>query len=238
MVNGTLILLGRQTARSDGTIETHAERLRQRGVAETVQVERYDETWSPAVDEDVVDECDDRTDEDVFVVPIIVAETNETRDVIPAFGEIIDSATLCDPVGRSPAVTDAIAERAAEQIRPHGETSLVLVGLGSSSMPHQRRTLEYHERRLRERTDYGEVTSAYLLQDPTVECAHYNVTNEQTVVVPVFITPCAATEEVVAKFGRDGVEHADSLGTHPRLTDAICAEVAKHRALEAHAEDS
>jgi len=230
MIDGTLMLIGRQTAQSERTIETHAERLRDRNVAETVLAERFD----GANGDPRTDEYTELDDDLVYVVPMTVASTNETEQVLPSIASAVaDSTVLCAPIGRSPAVTDVLADRATDDVEPSADASLVLVGLGSSSLPHQRRVVEYHRRRLAARTVYGEVTTAYLLQDPVVECARYNVSNDDVVAVPVFVTPSeATTEEIPDRLGSDDVTYTDPLGTHPRLTDAIQAEVTKHHILE------
>lgn len=232
MTTGTLILVERQRAQSDRTVEIHAERLREREVADSVVVERYDDGLGGT---DLTGDYDERDTEEVYVVPMLSAQTKGTQQSIPPMvASITDSPTFCDPVGKNPIVTDVIADRASELIEPAADVSLILVGLGSSSSPHQQRMLQYHRTRLLERTAYGEVTTAYLLQDPAVECAAYNVSNDWIVAVPVFVSPSAATrEEIPRKIGvdRSGIEYADPFGTHPRLTDAIQAEVATQRVI-------
>ena len=232
MTPNTLLLVGRQTAESPQLIQTHAARLRDRNVAGTVRVETYDGTW----DEPVGDTAPERVDEPVLVVPLTVAYTNEMRHVIASiarrWGEAV---SLCDPIGHSPALTDIIAERADEHADRPEATSLLLVGLGSGSLSDQRRTVEYHEQRLRDRTAYDEVRSCYVLQDPVVECARYNVSNEAVVAVPVFVAPSPVTGTTIPeKLGidRGGIDYAPPIGAHERLTDAIHAEVVRHRALE------
>ncbi|MFB6206288.1 MAG: CbiX/SirB N-terminal domain-containing protein [Haloglomus sp.] len=233
MIRGTLILTGREGPDSDQTIETHADRLRDRNVADSVVVERYDELGG-------VDSLGDGAEldgEETYVMPVSIAQPNRPEPAAPSLATSVpNSATLCDPIGWSPVVTEIIADRAAEHIEPAADASLVLVGLGSSWLPHQRQVLEYHETRLTERTAYDEVTSSYLLQDPPVECARYNVSNERMIAVPVFLAPSAATREEIPNklgLGRDGVAYAEPIGTHPRLTDAIHAEVMKQHVLEA-----
>lgn len=243
MIDGTLILMGRRMTRSDRTIETHAERLRKRDVAETVRIKRYDDERGIIADgkgSAIKDE--DYSGEDVFLLPMIVAETNAMTHAIRAVAAGTGSPIICDPIGRSPAVADIIADRASKRIEPAADTSLVLVGLGSSVLPHQHQTLRSHETRLRERTAYGEVRSCYLLQDPTVECLRYNVSNEQIVIVPVFFSSCVATaEEIPAKidldFDRSDIEYTEPIGTHPRITDAIHAEVARQHILKTAVSD-
>lgn len=232
MTPGTLLLVGRRTAASPQPIQTHARRLRDRNIADTVRVETYDETW----DDPVADTAPERVDEPVLVVPLTVAYTNETRHVISSIARRWgDAVSLCDPIGHSPALTDVIAERADEHADRPDETSLLLVGLGSGSLSDQRRTVQYHEQRLRDRTAYDEVRSCYVLQDPVVECARYHVSNEAVVAVPVFVSPSPVTEETIPErldIDRGGIDYAAPIGAHERLTDAIHADVVRHRALE------
>jgi len=110
----------------------------------------------------------------------------------------------------------------------------VLAGFGSSSKPYHRQTANYHAARIRERTEYDAVTTCYLLQNPTVECARYDVDTGHAVAVPLFVAASEATETRIPEeleLDRGGIAYADTLGTHDRLTDAIAAEVAKQRAL-------
>jgi sirohydrochlorin ferrochelatase len=232
MIRGTLMLTGRQTERVERTIETHAARLRDRDVAETVVTERFD----GANGERRADEHVELDDEDVYVVPMTTARTTETEEVIRLIASAVaDAAVICNPIGRSPAVTEVIADRATDHFEPSADTSLVLVGLGSSFLPYQRRVVEYHRCRLAARTAYGEVTASYLLQDPAVECVPYNVSGEDVVAVPVFVTPSEVTREAIPDrldLGSADIAYADPLGIHPRLTDAIQAEVTKRHVLE------
>jgi sirohydrochlorin ferrochelatase len=221
MTHSTLLLVGRRTAASPQPVQTHAARLRDRDVADTVRVETYDETWDEA-DASSASDCED---ESVLVVPLTVAYTNETRHVISSLARReADTASFCDPIGHSPAVTEIIADRADEHVARPEETSLLLVGLGSGSLSDQRHTVEYHEQRLREQTAYDEVTSCYVLQDPVVECARYNVSNDAVVAVPVFVTPSPVTRTTIPErldLDRGGIHYSDPPGTHARLTDPI-----------------
>ncbi|WP_244531651.1 sirohydrochlorin chelatase [Halogranum amylolyticum] len=127
-----------------------------------------------------------------------------------------------------------LLEKASTHVPATGETSLVLVGFGSSSKPYHRQAANYHAARLREQSDYGEVLTCYLIQNPTVECIRYNVSNPRAVAVPLFVSRTEATERRVPEeleLDRGGIEYADPFGDHPRITDAIHAEVEKQRAL-------
>jgi sirohydrochlorin ferrochelatase len=232
MTSRIIVLVKRQQEQSDKTVETHAERLRDREVAESVVVERYPDATERA---DLTVDYSERDTEEVYVVPMVSAQTKGTQQAMTTMAEYIaGSATFCNPVGYSPFVTDIIVDRASEVVEPAADVSLILISLGSSSLPYQRRMLCYHRTRLLEQTAYGEVTISHLLQDPTVECARHNVSNEHTVAVPVFVSSNVTTrEEIPQKLGVDSgnIDYTDPLGTHLRLTDAIQAEVAKQRAI-------
>lgn len=195
-------------------------------------VATYDE--DPARDLD--GELGDLEGDDVFAVPMRAAHGYDTVDAIPRALESVQGRVhYCSPVGESPVVTEVLADRAAEEVAPSPDAGVVLVGLGSSSKPYARQTCEYHATRMAEDGDYAEVTTAYLLQNPTVECARYNVAADEVVAVPLFFGP---TEETAAEIerklevDRGGISVADPFGSHPRVVDAVHAEVESRRAMD------
>lgn len=230
MSRDTLLLVCRENE-GRTAVETHRERLHRRNVADSVEVVSYEHEPVRELREQFIDLDADRA----FVVPMWVAHSHETTDAIPsALAYVPGSVQYCEPVGRSPAVTRAIFERATGRVGATGDASLVLVGFGSSGTPYNRQTVEYHAARLRQQSDYGEVLPCYLMQNPAVECVRYNVANERAVAAPLFIEPNAATEEEIPaklELDRGGIEYADPLGEHPLVTDAIESEVAKQRVL-------
>lgn len=218
-----LLLVGRGRART--VLETHADRLRERGVAERVGIARYDD--DPA---ELAWPSGGRGDTR-YVVPLAAAHDRDTTSRVPA---ALPDAYHCEPVGTCRAVTGALADRAREEVTAGEDATLALVAFGDTSRPYQRRATETHAARLRETTAYGEVVTAYLLQNPAAECVRYNVTGDRGVVVPFFVTECEATVEAIPEkleLDRGGLAYADPLGAHPAVTDAVAAEVAKARAL-------
>ena len=232
MIDDALLLLGRDTTGGRTVLETHADRLSERGAADAVHAATYEH--DPVAD--LADELSTIDADRVFAVPMTAAHTYETTEDVPAAlsycpGEV----HYCEPVGRYPAMTNVVLDRARERIDPDGaDTSLVLVGLGNSALPYGRQTVEYHASRLRDTGPFDEVVTSYLLQNPAVECVRYNVTNDRAVAVPLFVAASEATDrQIPAKLelGRGGMEYAAPLGEHPALTDAIHAEVEKERVL-------
>ena len=216
----TLLLVGRAHTRE--VAQRHAARLRDRDVADEVVVETYERGPS---------ELDAEGGDSTYVVPMAVAPDRDTARGIPG---ALPAARHCEPVGTSPAVTRALGERAAEAAPADEATSLALVAFGDTSREGHRRATEEHAARLRERAGYGEVTTAYLLQNPAAECVRYNLTGERAVVVPFFLASCEETERALPEkleLDRGGIDYADPLGAHEAVTDAIEAELAEARAM-------
>lgn len=230
MSRDTLLTICR-TPKGRSVAETHGKRLRRRGVVDSVEVLTYEHEPVRELREQLQTIDADR----VFAVPLCLAHSRETTEAIPAALSYVPAPVeYCEPVGQSPAVTRAIVSRAIDHVSAADDASLVLVGFGASGTPYHRQTVEYHAERLRRQSEYGEVVSCYLLQNPTVECVRYNVTNDRVVAVPLFVEPSeATTEEIPAKLelDRGGIEYTEPLGSHPLLTDAIESEVAKQRVL-------
>jgi sirohydrochlorin ferrochelatase len=231
MTGESILLLSRGSGRVRDVLDTHAERLGASTSVDSVEVAVY-ETDPRRELRPQLATIDAKT---VYVVPMCVAHTHDTLTAIPAaLSALSGRVRYCEPIGGSPAITDVLAARATELVAGGPDTSLVLVGFGSSSKPYNRQTTDYHATRLRERSDYAAVHTCYLLQNPAVECVRYNVATSRAVAVPLFVAPTEATEQRIPdqlELGRGGIEYADPLGTHPRVTDAIRGEVQKQRAL-------
>lgn len=231
MTSDALLLVGRDAGRARPTMETHAGRLSDRDVVDDVHVATYDVEPARELEAQLAAIDADR----VFALPTSVAHSYDSLDALPgALSRVDADVRYCEPLGRSPAVTDLLARRASA-VAPGGpETSLALVGLGSSRTPHWRQVLRYQAERLRQRTAYDDVATCYLVQNPTVECVRYDVSTDRIVALPLFLAECEATEDrIPAKLevDRGGVAYGAPLGEHPLVTDAIEAELAKQRAL-------
>lgn len=225
-----LVAVARESSEAAGVLAAHARRLRERGVADTV----HTATWGTEPGRDLHDAFDAVAADRTFVVPVRAAHCHATTDGVPAALDAVDGTVrYCEPVGPSPPVADALARRATGLVEPGPDASVVLVGRGSGDQPFARQAADYHAARLRERTAYGEVTTAFLQQNPAVECARYAVSNDRVVAVPLPLVPSPATEEAIPRkleVDRGGLSYADPLGTAPAVTDAIAARVAERRA--------
>jgi len=230
MTRDTLLLIGREADDGRAVLERHAATLGDRAGVDAVSVVTYDR--EPV--RDMRDALRDVPGDRVFAVPVCAAHDHHTVDGVPAALSYVEGEVrYCEPTGTSPAVTEVLADRGSSHVRP-SEASLILIGFGSSSLPFNRQAVEYHASRLRRLSDFGEVVSAFLLQNPTVDCARYNVTNDQAVAVPLFVPRSTATGVRVPEeleLDRGGIEYADPLGDHPKVTEALYAEFCKQRAL-------
>ncbi|MXR50021.1 sirohydrochlorin chelatase [Halovenus sp. WSH3] len=231
MTTESIVLVGRERADSARLFETHADRLRERSGVDAVETATYETEPVQELRGQLRELSADR----VYAVPMRIAHSHATTRGVPAaLSHVSGEVVYCEPPGRSAAVTDVVEQKAGEVVPARSDATLVLVGFGSNSQPEHRRTTERHAERLRERTEYGEIVSCYLLQNPAVECVRYNVSNPSAVAVPLFLGESEATAEQIPtelELGRGGLEYTGPLAGHPRITDAIHAEVEKRRTL-------
>ncbi|NLV10148.1 sirohydrochlorin chelatase [Halomicrobium sp. HM KBTZ05] len=231
MTSDALLLIGRRTTHAQATFETHAARLEDRDFVDDVHVCTFE---SEPIRE-LRDQFEAISADRVFAVPMCVAHSYATLDDLPAaLTHVSGDVRYCEPLGESPVVTEVLRSRATDAMPATEPTSLALVGFGSSSKPHHRQTAEYHAARIAEQSAYDEVETCYLLQNPTVECVRYNLRNERAVAVPFFFTRSEATDRRIPEaleLDRGGIEYAEPLGEHPRITDAVRAAVEQQRVL-------
>ncbi|MFO7926158.1 MAG: CbiX/SirB N-terminal domain-containing protein [Halobacteriota archaeon] len=225
----TLLLVGRR--HTERAAKRHAARLRRRGVADRVIAATYENEPAELVEKGPIRGSGVGAGDDTYVVPMAPAPDHDTTRAIPG---ALSGAHHCEPVGTSPAVVRGLADRAEAVIEPGDGASLALVAFGETAGSKSYATTEQQATRLRETTAYGEVTTAYLVQNPAVECLRYNLSGDRAVVVPFFIADCEESERAIPEkleLDRGGLEYTDPLGTHEAVTDAIEAEFAKARAL-------
>lgn len=231
MTTESILLIGRKTRNAQEVLNAHADRLSRQAAVDGVEIATYE---SEPIRE-LRSEFERLSADTVYAVPMCAAHSHDTINGVPAaLSYIPGDVRYCEPIGQSPTVTEVLEKRGASRIPPSDDVSLVLVGFGSSSKPYQRQTTDYHAARLREQSGYGEVLTCYLLQNPTVECVRYNTSKNRSVAVPFFMTRTEATERRIPEeldLARGGIEYADPLEAHPRITDAVRAEVNKQRAL-------
>lgn len=231
MTSTTALLVGRETGQSQPVFETHAARLRERGTVDRVEVLTYEHDPVSELREDLRELTGE-----VYALPLCPAHTNETTESLPAALSAVDGdVAYCEPVGRHPAVTGALLDRARARQRPVS-ASVILVALGNSSGSHYRETVQYHADRIEQQSDYETVHTCYLVENPAVECVRYNVSTESAVAVPFFVTPGPATDQQIPdrlELDRGGVAYATPLGAHEQVTEALVSMLETRQAVDA-----
>ena len=232
MTGDKLVLIGRNGTHETATLETHADRIEARGTVDAAHVATYSEEPVRELRTDL----QPPTAGTLFVLPAALAHSHETTEVLPrVFPHLDGDVRYCEPIGRTPVITDLVADRAAEAVPDTADTTLVLVGQGNSSQSYHRQMTEYHAQRVADRAVYADVVTCYLLQNPAVECVRYNVDTKRAVAVPLFLTENeTTTDRIPAKLelDRGGVAYADPLGESCLVTEAIHREITRQRALD------
>ena len=163
--------------------------------------------------------------EEVYVVPLFMAEGYFTEQVIPrelrlrgwegwdSDGTDAEPVTLeaadtgqtvyyCGPVGTHDAMTDVIEER-AETVTGEPDVGegfgLAVVGHGTERNPHSAASTEYHVARIRERDRFDEVRALFMDEPPEVDdlTDHFEV--ENVVLVPLFVADGYHTREDIPR---------------------------------------
>ncbi len=198
--------------------------------------------------------------DDVYVVPDFISEGYFTRTVIPRELGLEGPRTrhgtrtikYCDPVGSHPHMTEVLLKRARETAPdvPATETSLVIVGHGTSLNDNSAIAAKEQVRLISGLGLYGEVLAAYMEEPPLIadwdKLTHF----PNVLVLPFFIadglhsyqdipvllgieeegTPAASQREVFRRNpylarGRR-LYYASAVGTEPLLADVILEQVA------------
>jgi len=136
---------------------------------------------------------------EVYVVPNFISEGYFTETVIPREleldGRLTDRLTgqvwkYCEPVGNHPAMTDLLLQRAREVAPdvPEGETSLLIVGHGTSLNDNSAVAAKREVEAIRSRKRYAAVLNVYMEEPPLVADWADLTETPNVVVVPFFIS--------------------------------------------------
>ena len=188
--------------------------------------------------------------DDVYVVPLFMAEGYFTEQVIPrelrlsgwegwdSDGTDAEPVTLkaadtgqtvyyCGPVGTHDAMTDVIEERAETVTgdRDVGEGfGLAVVGHGTERNPRSAASTEYHVARIRERGRFEEVHALFMDEAPEVDDLTDYFEVEEIVLVPLFVADGYHTREDIPRDVGIADEDGDETGSYD-----VPAEVDGHR---------
>lgn len=137
--------------------------------------------------------------EEVFVVPNFISEGYFTQTVIPRELELKGPVTerrdgqvwkYCEPVGNHPAMTELLLKRAREVApgAPESETSLLIVGHGTSLNDNSAVAAKREVEKIRELERYAAVLNVYMEEAPLVADWEKLTNTPHVVVVPFFIS--------------------------------------------------
>ena len=193
--SSALLIAGHgSTVNSDSSAPTfaHANEIRRRGLFRDVVCAFWKE-------EPFLKQVFDTIGSDeIYVVPNFISKGYFTQTVIPRElgldGEITirGSRTIkyCDPVGSHPHMTELLLMRAREVAPgvPPGETSLLIIGHGTTLNENSGAAVKEQVRRIKARGEYAEVSGVFLEEEPFVTGWRKMVNQPNVVAVPFFVS--------------------------------------------------
>ena len=202
--NAALLIVGHgSTVNPDSGAPSlaHAAAIRRRGLFAQVGCVFWKEEpsmrdWPLLFDADAI--------RDVYVVPNFISEGYFTRTVIPRelgldtdapAGLTVRADTgqrwhYCAPVGNHASMTDLLLRRAREVAPgvPESETSLLIVGHGTSLNDNSAAAAKQQVELIRARGQYADVLNTYMEEPPLIADWAKLTTTPNVVVVPFFIS--------------------------------------------------
>ncbi|MGJ8655992.1 MAG: CbiX/SirB N-terminal domain-containing protein [Akkermansiaceae bacterium] len=189
MKDTALVILGHGSsihASSSIPCRLHADTIRRKGVFHSVHCGFLKEA-------PLIEDCLDHVDADkVIILPNFLAEGYYTKKVIPEklrLGERGSSVTYLKPLGLDAFIQDIItdlAERAMQDWKPE-ETTLMLLGHGSTKSATSKDTLLEHIGALREKTGFGQITDLWLEEPPFIKDWRDSAEHKQVLFIPYLI---------------------------------------------------
>ena len=201
---------------------------------------------------------------EVYVVPNFISEGYFTQTVIPRELELSGRVTeringqrwnYCEPVGSHPTMTELLLQRAREVAPdvPESETSLLIVGHGTSLNDNSAVAAKREVEAIRQRNRYAAVLNVYMEEAPLVADWAKLTRTPNVVVVPFFISdglhsyedipvllgidsapsgPASARQQAGEVFRRNphhlhgrALYYASAIGTDARFADVIVDQV-------------
>jgi sirohydrochlorin cobaltochelatase len=182
---------------------------------------------------------------EVYVVPNFISEGYFTRTVIPRELELTGPETerrnghvwkYCEPVGNHASMTEHLLERAREVAPeiPEAETSLLIVGHGTSLNDNSAVAAKQQAEKIRSLGRYAEVLNVYM-EEPPLVADWFNLTKTRNVVVvPFFISDgLHSYEDIPALLGIEAqpekahqlhgrsLFYSTAIGTDSKFADVI-----------------
>ena len=248
--DSALLIVGHgSTVNSDSSVPSlqHATEIRRRGLFAEVACCFWKE--EPSLRDALFFFRDPRIKE-VCVVPNFISEGYFTQTVIPRELELSGRLTrrgdgrvwkYCEPVGNHPAMTELLLQRAREVAPgvPERETSLLIVGHGTSLNDNSAIAAKREVDAIRDLGRYAAVLNVYLEESPLVADWARLTDSPNVVVVPFFISDgLHSYEDIPMLLGIENASgdvfrknphhlhgrvlyYASSIGTDARFADII-----------------
>ncbi len=189
MQDTALVLLGHGSSKhasSSMSVRLHADVIRRMGVFHSVHCGFLKET-------PLIEECLDQiTAEKVVILPVFLAAGYYTQKVIPEKLQLTKyrgRVTYLKALGLDAYVQEIILEQAQRAMGEWSEldTSLVLLGHGSTKSKHSKDTLLEHIAGLRQRSKFAQITDLWLEEPPFIKDWQVEVTQKQVLFIPYLI---------------------------------------------------
>jgi len=188
--NKKLLLLGHGSSKhsdSSKSVRKHAEEVRRQNI--------FLEVHTAFLKEDMLVEnaLDEIGDEDVIIVLDFLAEGYFTKQVIPKLLKLAtrpETIYFSQPVGLNPVMANLLATAAENELREWQveETSLLLVGHGSTKNSRSKLTMLEHMKRLKELTGFADIGDLWLEEAPFVPEWSKLASKKQVIVVPFLLS--------------------------------------------------
>jgi sirohydrochlorin cobaltochelatase len=216
----------------------HAARIRAAGLFDEVLEAFWKEEPS------LRDAIDLAGGDDVYVVPVFLAEGYFTRQVLPRELGISGPVThigdrvvhYCPPVGAHPAMAEMILERATTPHLPDDRrrhAALVVIGHGTERDEASGDTVYRLVETLARKDVFGRVTCGFLDESPEIGAVLDAIDAPDVVLVPFFVAEGWHTRDTIpADLGLSGavthrrgqtIWYSPPVGTLPGMTDVIVA---------------
>lgn len=237
---GALLLVGHGSAHdpeSGAPVRAHARRIREERHFEEVEVAFWKE---PPFLRDGLELV---RAEDVFVVPMFLADGYYVRQVVPREigleGKLTRSGArrirYCPPVGSHPRMPELVLRRAREcallTVAERRRAALVVIGHGTERSATSAGTVQRITARLRRASEFGTVDCGFLDQEPRIERVVGGMRTRHIVLVPFFLAEGHHTRVTVpealrlkgrrTEAGGRTLWYAAPVGTLPEIADIV-----------------
>lgn len=189
MKDTALVLLGHGSsisASSSMPVRLHADTIRRMGIFHSVHCGFLKET-------PLIEECLDFVEaEKVIILPVFLAEGYYTNKVIPeklGLDKRSGNFTYLKPLGLDSFIQKIIIDQASRAMGEWSEsdTSLVLLGHGSTKSKTSKDTLLEHIEELKKQTGFAQITDLWLEEPPFIKDWREVVTQKNVLFIPYLI---------------------------------------------------